>query len=523
MKRFLLALLLLTAPLFLRLPQAHAIWIYQTPQESTQKQDQSVQGNLHQGGAVWSARDNDTWYLNCQLAGQGCPTIVPPGQPQTYYQQKSVLGMTSSAISTMYINPPADLAYWIQDTGQALGFIPRQAYAQGAGFTGLAPLLSLWRMFRNIAYVLIAFGIIIVGFMVMFRKKIDPKTVVTVQNALPRIIMTLILITFSYAIVGLLIDLMYIILLLAYSLFDSATNGEIASRCGLPTLVFDFGGVISRLGDALATALGGGSGTSFSQVLCENTRSVILQGNLFQVFNVIFPGNITDIAQLSTDIMGLGGSFDWAGETISGIVDTALGFAPLGPFGALPTLIISIILIFLFIRLAILFLSAYIQIIISLIFGPIQLLFGVFPGNDAFGSWLKNLIANLSVFVIAGIMFMLAITFGQAVGSQSGNVWTPPYYTLFGSSARSITALFTLGVLTIIPTLANQVKQALKAQGTGGLGTLLGPASTGLGMGMQLAYQGSFIMSSIRGHGKGASTSTTNPVEKLTKGDKAHG
>ena len=34
------------------------------------------------------------------------------------------------------------------------------------------------------------------------RKKIDPKTVVTAQNAIQRVIIALILITFSYAIVG---------------------------------------------------------------------------------------------------------------------------------------------------------------------------------------------------------------------------------------------------------------------------------------------------------------------------------
>lgn len=491
MKRLLLALFLVVVPLFfLRIPPAHAIWIYQTAQESTQKQTQSVQGDLHQGGAVWSARDNDTWYLNCQLIGAGCPQ-PSADQPSTYYFQNSALGMSAHMITSMYNTPPADLAFWIKDTGQSLGFIPRQAYAQGAGFTGLVPLLPLWKMFRNMAYVLIAFGIIIVGFMVMFRKKIDPKTVVTVQNALPRIILTLILITFSYAIVGLLIDLMYVILLLAYSLFAAATPG-IEQRCGLAKVFLDPAGVWNSLKESIGNAIAG-QGLDLTNTFCESTREVILQGNVFQVFHLIFPGNIQNIAQLVSDIFGVTGAFEFGGDFVQDVVGTVFGLT----LGGIPTLIVSVILIFLFVRLMFLFISAYIQIIISLIFGPIQLLFGVFPGNDAFGSWFKNLIANLSVFVIAGIMFLLAIAFHESIDHLDGGIWTPPYYFAFGSSARAVGALFTLGVLTIIPTLASQVKQALKAQGTGGLGTLLGPAGSGLGMGMQLMYQASFIKSAF--------------------------
>jgi len=50
------------------------------------------------------------------------------------------------------------------------------------------------------------------AFMIMFRVRISPQTVITVQSALPKIIFTLILITFSYAIAGFLIDLMYVVI-----------------------------------------------------------------------------------------------------------------------------------------------------------------------------------------------------------------------------------------------------------------------------------------------------------------------
>ena len=90
----------------------------------------------------------------------------------------------------------------------------KDAHAQlGGGEEGLTPegsnniILELWTRVRNVSYVLAVVVLIIVGFMIMLRIPLGPRTVVTVQNALPRIALALVLITFSYAISGLLIDL----------------------------------------------------------------------------------------------------------------------------------------------------------------------------------------------------------------------------------------------------------------------------------------------------------------------------
>ena len=52
----------------------------------------------------------------------------------------------------MYQNPPADFALWLHSTAQDLGFEPKNAYAQGIGFTGLSVLLPIWTAFRNVSY-----------------------------------------------------------------------------------------------------------------------------------------------------------------------------------------------------------------------------------------------------------------------------------------------------------------------------------------------------------------------------------
>lgn len=88
------------------------------------------------------------------------------------------------------------------------------AYAQdgGFGFTTSQGLKSLWGASRNMSLILSSVIVIILGFMVMFRVKINPQTAVSVQLAIPRIALTLIGIIFSYAVAGFVIDLVYYVL-----------------------------------------------------------------------------------------------------------------------------------------------------------------------------------------------------------------------------------------------------------------------------------------------------------------------
>src|SRR3989338_3151683 len=80
----------------------------------------------------------------------------------------------------------------------------KPVYAAGTDF--LNPVLEIWRIFRNVAYVFISVLLVAFGFLVMFRYKIDPRTIITVSDALPKTIVALILVPFSFAISGLFVD-----------------------------------------------------------------------------------------------------------------------------------------------------------------------------------------------------------------------------------------------------------------------------------------------------------------------------
>src|SRR5260221_8978048 len=156
-----------------------------------------------------------------------------------------VLGMSGGAIpalagitnTLLNIRPSSGVGY-IKDTASRLHIIP-QAYAQtGTGFTTLQPIQVLWGVVRDISYALMVVVIIIMAFMIMFRVKISPQVTVSVQSALPKIAIALVLITFSYAIAGFLVDLAYVFVGAFAAMINIAgtTGPKAISSIGTPAI-----------------------------------------------------------------------------------------------------------------------------------------------------------------------------------------------------------------------------------------------------------------------------------------------
>lgn len=70
----------------------------------------------------------------------------------------------------------------------------------------ISKVVTFWTGFRNIAYALLTLVLVIFGFMIMLRQNLEPRVTMTITNALPRVAVSLVLITFSFAISGLIID-----------------------------------------------------------------------------------------------------------------------------------------------------------------------------------------------------------------------------------------------------------------------------------------------------------------------------
>src|SRR3989344_5840422 len=153
--------------------------------------------------------------LNTHLLGE---SWLHP-ETNTITQGKGALNATAGLVAGLYSTPPASgVGYFAQ---KIQDFNPvKPAYAQeGVGFSALSPVQPLWTIFRNASYVGFVIVFVIMGFMIMFRAHISPQAVATVQDSIPRIVVALILVTFSYALAGLMIDLMFLIINIAINLF----------------------------------------------------------------------------------------------------------------------------------------------------------------------------------------------------------------------------------------------------------------------------------------------------------------
>lgn len=413
--------------------------------------------------------------LSLSLVGISSNTIeqIMSGEPlnMEFYQQmqqRSVLGGVSRGIAMIYSNPPADFGYWLADVGQTLGFIPKQAYAQGIGFSGLSALLPVWKAFRNIAYLILAIVMIVIGFMVMLRKKIDPKTVVTVQNALPRIVITLILITFSYAIVGFLIDLMYLlILLVVYAVGNAIPGADVLEL----QAAFTAGGALEMrriFGSLSPIAIPGLIGVVGSII-------AIIFGQPFVAALVILFGGL--VATPATGDIALAGA------------------API------LLLLLALGLIVTLVRILFMLVNAYIQIIIALIFGPLQIMLDAVPGGNGFTSWLNSLIVNLLTFPIVISLIVLGMSIG---GNINGPFWSPPLVPKAPDASQFIAALIGVGIVMTIPSIVHAVKEALKIKPLVpvGAGVLTQPVTGAVGGVLQIGSQ-FFYTSQILGMAKG--------------------
>jgi hypothetical protein len=266
----------------------------------------------------------------------------------------------------------------------------------------------------------------------MLRVKIDPRTVMSIQNQIPRIIIGIVMVTFSFAIAGLLIDVMYVSI---YVVGQTILN---INGVNIP----NFGEVVTSGTpfDAINRLFEGGFGE-----LSARGGGVI--ENLFRNIFGIEPGTgdfFTDITE------------DFVGTIVGAIV------------GTIATLIIFFALLYIGIRVFVILLLSYINILLDIIFAPFWFLIGLMPGSSlGVGAWFRDIISNLAVYPTVLAMFLLGRIFfdlGERV-STDGTLFTPPLVGVTGGEgAASIFAgLVALGFLFMTPNVVQIAKAALKA------------------------------------------------------------
>ncbi len=429
----------------------------------------------------------------CSMIGEAC-TDNPADADKNY--KKSVFGFMSNLIIIPYANPPASGVMWAYEGLQNAGFVPKTMAAEGIGFAAIKPFSNLWKIFRDLSYMLLVIVLIAIGFMIMFRAKINPQTVISVENALPKIVISLILITFSFAIAGFLIDLMYISIGLIVSVLindDPAKATQFKNEYMMASswdllwrdirARFEFRSVGAALGSAFLGVVPVQINLIMNAIAGLLTVAVT---NGIIVFFAEHAGAFVGLKNVSAQIVAGGGvgAFFSSIATIFTYVIIAYAVFMFGFIFVIPfifLLIIGFSILFLFFRIFFILFTSYLKLIINIIIAPLLLLFEAVPGKDAFKYWFMNIVGNLIPFPIIIFVFLLAylIIFQTNSSDMTARL---PY--LYGIDSNSFRLMIGLGLIFLIPDFIKTIKEALGIKELPfniGVGTFFGGVAAGAG------------------------------------------
>lgn len=478
-------------------------------------QNQAV-NNLYSGDDPNVARNLHTLSQNifiemlsgasCMLSGYdpitqsgNCLGINPQTKKIGYVTGgNGALGFMGSMIGYTYSIPVSGGQYMAY-MGSHFG-LAHPAYAQtfGPGFQGLTPLLTIWVGFRNITYLIFVILFTLLGLAIILRVKVDARTVMTIQNQIPKIIIGLILVTFSFAIAGFLVDFMYIsvyVVLIVFNQISPHPNPSIfksvftyTNSLFAPSVPIggDFLGIISITWNI---------SRNIQQIVTGMFQSIIPTeiGAIFESPFLIFTAVGSGVCR------GLGafgiGNLPKVGDAIDGGCSVIQNYPALllGAIGQLLAFIVILIaLLFTLFRIWFSLIKSYAFIIVDTCIGPLWIVLGLFPGSTlGFGKWFRHLVAHLAMFplvigvLLLGKVIMDSIQYGGVFDvAGKSQLFAPPLLGNIGGN-NAFAAFVGFGFILSIPQLMEKTKTGLQAPNFGlvAIGAAIGAARAVAGRG----------------------------------------
>lgn len=435
--------------------------------EAARNEDRMEQANW-----VYHGNDSGIYWANGALNGTNMSSLFTAymkGDTKAFmaWRPGGINGSAIALAGSTFVPSASGVQYLAMLKDNLLG-INKPVYAQGIGANGFAPLLPLWQTFRNAIYVIAALFFIIIGIMISLRVKISPQAVINVQNALPNIITTLILVTFSYAIAGLVIDISYFLLGLVLALIFASQGKPLTDNFLLIQNITQ-DGLLRLLG--LQNVLKSiGLGTDFANLVNPNIFTLVdlLSEPLFYVRAIT---SILGVV-IGTALGTFAGAIAGPGGAIAG---GALGFFAGGGIGiAVINLVISIIIFVSLFRFIIGLIKAYFTIVLKIVFAPIEVAMGAVPGSKmGFNNWLFELFANVSIFPFT-IIFLVIVNYLLEQTFLSQGLWFPINMGVLTHVANPIPAIVSFAAIILLPRLPEMIPQIIYSLKPSPWGTAIG-------------------------------------------------
>ena len=355
----------------------------------------------------------------------------------------SLQSSLSRAVGFLYTGQPSAvecLAY----SANKLNLV-KPTYAANSGAEFISPVLHIWTIARNTAYIFFVVIFVALGFMIMFRGKLNPQTAISVQLALPKIIIALIMVTFSYAISGFIVDTVF---------FGHSLIKNVMTRTAVK-----------------------------SPIVCDDPN------NSGRVQRVLFGDHDADIRWEQNCDLGQYTPSAWPFDVLNNyggggvISDMAKGFGgfvfgaiTLGtvanPIEGLFILVIAFSVVGATFKIFFTLLTKYIMIILLVITMPFSFLASALSAQSSPLKPLKGLLANTIAFPVTSALLALAYYFSAPNNANAiGDL--PPFYTRFFETAVTSTpgkvgsvteGLIAIGILMSIPNILSAIDQALESK-----------------------------------------------------------
>lgn len=421
---------------------------------------------------------------------------------------KSIVGKGIHFAMFPYTNMPASGVTTVENLASRAGIIPNAYAAQGYGFGGLAPYAYLWQQMRNVVFVVLTLVMLFSGFAVMFRSAFSANVSMTIENLLPRLIGTMILIQMSFAISGFLIDGMYVVSGLAIGIFgpivfpkaeltDLIQQYLFSGPQGILYALIGPGGfwkglmtILIKIPDSLLNIFGDEIRLLINAVLWvigyKYVAVIMAAGSLKDVIGVLLDPVLSflemvdlvttavgaGIAASPTGLIGsLGAGVAAGGEALVSIISWRAFILFMQTYGFLilliffPAIIFGVILLAAILyaawKILVMLFMAYIRIILYVVFAPLLLVLDIFPGKSGFKQWIMAFMGELSVFPIFIIFSMLSFLILSYESTGIG--LRLPF--LIGVEPQSFSYLIGIALLAMSPGMIEKIKKGVFGNG----------------------------------------------------------
>lgn len=213
--------------------------------------------------------DNLSKY-SMQLFGWGVNAVVQgltgyDGSGQVAYNPNADLtAVLGKSLVTLAMSPPPihTKDFFVNKALADNLLAPRSGFAQTGGDLikgqpGDPWIFDLiWKNMRNISYSFVTLVIVLTGLLVMLSYKTDPRTTLSLIDFVPKLAMSLIIITFSWPIAGIFVDLTTVLANVGYNLLGGYGDFNLLLGATIG------GGLVAALGGILLTIFTAGIGVA---------------------------------------------------------------------------------------------------------------------------------------------------------------------------------------------------------------------------------------------------------------------